>query len=122
MACHQKEGWIDRDLFHQWFAFHFLRYAPQERPLLLLLDGHSSHFCPETVHLADEHDIVVFILPPNSTHLLQPLDKGTFSPLKTYWKTGVSRIYEQKSRRSSVPFYLFQNFGKIMGKMYGKDV
>ena len=65
MACHQKEGWIDRDLFHQWFAFHFLRYAPQERPLLLLLDGHSSHFCPETVHLADEHDIVVFILPPN---------------------------------------------------------
>ena len=37
-------------------------------------------------NLAAEHDIIIFVLPPNATHLLQPLDKGTFGPLKAYWK------------------------------------
>ena len=36
-------GWIDQDLFDKWFDKHFLRYAPTARPLLLLMDGHSSH-------------------------------------------------------------------------------
>ena len=108
------KGWIDRDLFHQWFAFHFLRYAPQKRPLLLLLDGHSSHFCPETVHLADEHDIVVFVLPPNSTHLLQPLDKGTFSPLKTYWK---QECHEFMSKNPGEVVSRF-TFSKILGRSW----
>ena len=81
-----RKGWIDRELFRQWFILHFLRYAPSDHPLLLLLDGHSSHFCPDTVHLAAEHDIIILVLPPNATHLLQPLDKGIFGPLKAYWK------------------------------------
>ena len=29
--------------------------------------------------------IIVFCLPPNTTHLTQPLDKGVFGPIKTYW-------------------------------------
>jgi len=39
-------GWMDMELFHIWFSNHFLRYAPSVRPLLLLLGGHSSHYCP----------------------------------------------------------------------------
>ena len=86
------KGWIDRGLFHDWFLLHFLRYAPSERPLLLLLDGHSSHYCPSTIHLAAEQGVVVFVLPPNTTHLLQPLDKGTFGPLKSYWRQECHRF------------------------------
>ena len=37
-----KKGWIDRALFETWFSRHFLAHAPPVRPLLLLLDGHSS--------------------------------------------------------------------------------
>ena len=37
-------GWMDRELFQEWFHRHFLHYAPTSRPLLLLLNGHSSHF------------------------------------------------------------------------------
>jgi len=36
-------GWMDMVLFKEWLLKHFLRYAGSNRPLLLLLDGHSSH-------------------------------------------------------------------------------
>ena len=80
------KGWIDHELFDVWFNNHFLRYAPSARPLLLLMDGHSSHYCPDTIKLAAEQQVILFTLPPNTTHLSQPLDKGCFGPLKAKWK------------------------------------
>ena len=80
------KGWMVQHLFKQWFERHFLRYAPAVRPLLLLLDGHSSHYCPETIPLASEEDVILFALPPNTTHLTQPLDKGVFGPCKIHWR------------------------------------
>ena len=80
------KGWMDMDLFEKWFNGHFLRYAPSVRPLLLLLDGHSSHFSPVAVKMAAEEQVVMFALPPNTTHLSQPLDKGFFGPLKVAWR------------------------------------
>ena len=76
------KGWMDQITFYKWFKEFFLRFSPSVRPLLLLLDGHSSHFCPETIRLAASERVILFILPPNTTHLLQPLDKGGFGPLK----------------------------------------
>ena len=32
------------------------------------------------------NDVIVFCLPPNTTHFLQPLDNGPFGPLKRYWR------------------------------------
>ena len=80
------KGWMDQELFNLWFVKHFLKYAPQARPLLLLLDGHSSHFCPETIRLAAKEKVIIFTFPPNTTHLTQPLDKGIFGPLKLNWR------------------------------------
>ena len=42
-----ESGWMDAE-FELWFQHHFLAYAPP-CPLLLLLDGHSSHFSPQLV-------------------------------------------------------------------------
>ena len=81
-----ESGWMNQELFKLWFERHFLRYAPAARPLLLLLDGHSSHYCTETLKLAQEQDVIMFALPPNTTHLTQPLDKGAFGPLKLRWR------------------------------------
>lgn len=81
-----ERGWATRELFEQWFKKHFLRYAPAARPLLLLLDGHSSHYSLETMKMAMKDDVIILALPPNTTHLTQPLDKGTFGPLKTRWR------------------------------------
>ena len=65
-----------------WFEGHFLRYAPPIHPLILLMDGHFANFCPDTIGMAAEQQVVLFTLPPNTTHVSQPLDKGCFGPLK----------------------------------------
>ncbi len=61
-------GWIDSQLFREWFEHHFLLYAPAARPLLLLLDGHSSHYQPEVVHLAASKGVILFTFPPPPHH------------------------------------------------------
>ena len=35
-------------MFNEWFD-HFLMYAVPGRPLLLLLDGHSTHYKPDII-------------------------------------------------------------------------
>ena len=73
-----SNGWIDTDLLTQWFSHHFLAYVPPVCPLLLLLDGHSTHYNPVTIEKAAKEKIVMFCLPPHSSHRTQPLDKGCF--------------------------------------------
>jgi len=36
--------------------------------------------------MAAEERVIVFTLPPNTTHLSQPLDKGVFGLLKVAWR------------------------------------
>ena len=80
------KGWMTAEIFNKWFKCHFLRYASAVRPIILLMDGHSSHYCPETIQLAAAEGVILFTLPPNTTYLSQPLDKGVFGPFKIYWR------------------------------------
>ena len=80
-----KSGWMDGDLFAKWFHFHFLKHAPSERPILILLDGHSSHYNPKVIREAALAGVILFCLPPNITHIAQPLDVTPFHSLKSYW-------------------------------------
>ena len=85
------KGWIDQELFDLWFTQHFLCYAPLVRPLLLLMDGHSSHYCPSTIKTAAKEKVILFTLPPNTTHLTQPLDRAVFGPFKVQWRQACHR-------------------------------
>ena len=84
-ALSPGSGWMDGSTFYEWFEHHFLEYAPSGRPLLLLLDGHSSHYNPEFIRFAAQKGVIVFALPPNTTHLSQPLDGVCFKALKQCW-------------------------------------
>ena len=66
------KGWVDSELFRGWLTDHFLQFAVAARPLLLVLDGHSSHYQPELVQYAKEKDVILFCLPPHTTHESQP--------------------------------------------------
>lgn len=57
------------------------------RRRLLIVDGHSSHVNWGFVSCADELRILLLILPPHTTHRLQPLDVGLFSPLSQAYST-----------------------------------
>jgi hypothetical protein len=81
-----SNGWMDQELFDLWFKSHFLKYIPSCRPVILLMDGHRSHYNPATIEMAAQENIILFTLPPNTTHLSQPLDRSCFAPLKTSWR------------------------------------
>lgn len=49
------------------------------------MDGHVSHMTWEFFDFCLSHKIVPIFLPPHSTHQLQPLDVGLFSPLQKYY-------------------------------------
>src|SRR5947207_1398580 len=60
---------------------------------LLLCDGHDSHISAQFVRYCLDHKIVLFLLPPHSSHILQPLDVGVFGPLKTAMATQLSKLF-----------------------------
>ncbi|TKA61203.1 hypothetical protein B0A49_13293 [Cryomyces minteri] len=59
---------------------------------LLIVDGHNSHLNLRFIDYADRNRILLAILPPHSTHRLQPLDVGLFAPLATYYTQGIDAL------------------------------
>ena len=108
--------WIDGELFHLWFENHFMSYVPAARPILLIMDGHSSHYNPDTIHMAAEMGVIMFCLPPNTTHKTQPLDKGCFSPLKSHWKSECIAYLKANPGKVVTRYQFSQLFGKAWAK------
>ena len=71
------KGWINTPLFNKWFD-HFLRHAPLGRPLLFLLDGHSTHYELDTIFKAMKEQIIILTLPPY-THLNNSITNNSTS-------------------------------------------
>ena len=49
---------------------------------MLILDGHESHHLDKFKGYCKENNIVTLCMPAHSSHILQPLNVGCFSPLK----------------------------------------
>jgi hypothetical protein len=77
-------GWKNNFLGVAWLK-HFIKHTIQLMVglrRLLILDGHENHHSVEFEALCKENNIFTLSMPPQSSHLLQPLDIGCFSPLK----------------------------------------
>ena len=82
-----KSGWFDSNTFEQWFMEVVLEYVRKNPGRYVLFgDNLASHFNVDVVRVAEENDIHFVMLPPNSTHILQPLDVAVFSSLKQSWR------------------------------------
>lgn len=97
-----KSGWVNSDLFIQWFEF-FLQNIPPIRPVLLIQDGHSSHVSIELIELAQKNDVHLLCLPAHCTHVLQPLDVGVFKAFKSYFSKACSRYMSNNPGRVITP-------------------
>lgn len=60
---------------------------------LLICDGHDSHISAELVRFSIDHNILILILIPHSSHLMQPLDVGVFGPLKRAMSAQLDPIF-----------------------------
>ena len=78
-----KSGWFDSTCFYDWFKTIVVPYIRKlQGPKVVIGDNLSSHFNIDIINLCSEHDIRFVMLPPNSTHIAQPLDVAFFGPLK----------------------------------------
>ena len=90
-----KNGWSCDELRLQWLQKVFHPHTKDKagnRRRLLIVDGHSSHVNMKFIDWADRHRIIIMILPPHSTHWLQPLDVGLFSPLATTYSNEITKL------------------------------
>ena len=65
---HSPNGWISTELFYGWLANHFSKRV-SIHPIVLLVDGHSSHIDLHISKFCKENDILSFCLPPHSSHV-----------------------------------------------------
>ncbi|XP_076824884.1 uncharacterized protein LOC143470554 [Clavelina lepadiformis] len=91
LVCMSDKGSMTTELFVQWVD-HFSKFKPCNK-VLLIFDGASSHLHPQIVDAAVAHDIVLFCLPSNTTHELQPLDKSVFKSFEHYWDIEVMKFW-----------------------------
>src|SRR5438270_11658475 len=73
-----------------------------------ICDGHDSHISAQFIQYCLEHNIVLFLLPLHSSHLLQPLDVSVFGPLKQAMSSLLSQFYTTEISRMQKAEWLEQ--------------
>lgn len=101
-------GYMDDELCLDYIIKHFNPHTATKDTStgtwrMLIVDGHSSHVPYPVVEYGLDHGIVIYCLPPHSTHVMQPLDVACFGPL--------SRTY-----RTALQDFIYDNPGKAFGK------
>ena len=70
-------GCMTSEIFFQWFQKFCIKV--EERPLLLILDGHLTHVSIAVLEEARDQNVHIIKLPPHVRDVLQPLDVACFS-------------------------------------------
>ncbi|XP_068084395.1 uncharacterized protein [Anabrus simplex] len=82
-----KSGWFDGTTFEDWFNTLLLpELKKKDGRKVIIGDNLSSHISPRVIETCERNDIAFVCLPPNATHLRQPLDLSYFRPMKIYWR------------------------------------
>jgi len=63
---------------------------------LLVINGHESHNSLKFQQYCKENKIITLCMPSHSSHLLQPLDVGCFSPLKKAYGRQAENLMRNK--------------------------
>jgi len=114
VVCNES-GWMDSDMYYAWLQ-HFIQVVKpsKENPVLLVLDGHTSHTKNlDAIMLARENRIS---LPPHTTHRLQPLDVAFFKPLQQYYDQAATSWLKSHEGRGITAAQVSRLFGEAYGK------
>ena len=99
---HSESGWMTSATFFEYIANAFIPWIESnqiQKPVFLFIDGHSSHLSMQVSTLHNQ--TFLYLLPPNTTHILQPADVGPFRALKQYWREEV-RKYQRNNVNETV--------------------
>ncbi|XP_071052321.1 uncharacterized protein [Onthophagus taurus] len=111
--CHVS-GWMQKDIFEKWFdKFIVFSQATKEKPVLLLLDGHSTHIQSLTIiDKARANGVVILCFPPHCTDRLQPLDVSFMKPLSTYYDQELTNWLRSNPGKVVTMFQIAEILGK----------
>jgi hypothetical protein len=87
-------GWTTNDHSLEWLK-HFDLYTKSRskgQKRLLITDSHESYKSPKFVDYCFQNNIIILWMPSHTSHLLQPLDIGCFSPLKTAYSKQIEHL------------------------------
>ncbi|XP_062582670.1 uncharacterized protein LOC134244417 [Saccostrea cucullata] len=112
-----ETGWSNSQLFREFLEDHFLKHVPIKdgQKVLLLMDGHKSHTSVGLVQWARDRNIILFILPAHTSHILQPLDVGCYGPMQKMYNSEC-----HKFTRESHTVVTRYNICHIVCKVYSK--
>ena len=68
------------------------KFVVPDCPVLLLTDGQKLDINLDVIELCHENNIILFCLPPHTTHALQPLDVAVFKSLKNCFAKSVRAL------------------------------
>jgi hypothetical protein len=97
-----EKGWTSMTIREEWLykVFEpFTREKARGRKRLLICDDHNSHVSSKFIRVAIDNDIEVILMPPHSSHLLQPLDIGIFGPFKTHIRKELDKYFRIRIAR-----------------------
>ena len=86
---------------------------------VIIGDNLSSHLSLRVISLCEEYNIAFTFLPPNSTHLTQPLDVAFFRPMKGWWHSILQdwKLSDGKYAATIQKDVFPQLLNKLMAKM-----
>ena len=106
-------GWFDSRTFEFWFENLFLpNVSSNPGPKVIIGDNLPSHFSPNVIQAAGDHNIRFITMPPNATHLCQPLDVAVFQPVKRTWRKLLEQWRKESRRKGSIPKSVFPSLLK----------
>ncbi|RLO06533.1 hypothetical protein DYB28_013656 [Aphanomyces astaci] len=87
------KSFMNADLFDSWLETfgEWKLKARSARHAVLVMDNCSSHLTYNSLAIFEAYGVYIVGLPPNSTHLLQPLDVTVFRSFKAKISNGVTR-------------------------------
>lgn len=97
-----KSGWFDAVTFEDWFFSQLLpelKKSPGKK--VVIGDNLSSHINVNVLQACRDNNVAFIGLPPNSTHLTQPLDVAYFRPMKIAWRKILTEWKETASGRKA---------------------
>lgn len=88
-----KSGWIDHNVLEDWLIPLILPILKnQEGVRVIIGDNLSLHISLEVLRHCQINDSKFIALPPNATHLLQPLDVDFFSSVERQMERDVRQL------------------------------
>ncbi|CAH1965150.1 unnamed protein product [Acanthoscelides obtectus] len=100
LAWVSDSGWITNSTFNNWLKFFIDITRPkQDRPVLLILDNHSTHQNLEALNLARQNHVIMVSIPPHTSHKLQPLDVSVYRSFKVAFEQALDTFQKNHPGR-----------------------